>query len=127
LRGKEKAVSPEHTETLAAINNLGDLYRSQGKLTEAEEMLKRALDGHEKALGPEHTETLGTINSLASLYLDQGKLEEPEEMFQRILQGYEKERGPEHPVTKIIAENLRLVREEKARRGKWFTWRVLRR
>src|SRR5437773_7526126 len=31
LAGKEKALGPEHTSTLDTVNNLGVLYRNQGK------------------------------------------------------------------------------------------------
>jgi tetratricopeptide (TPR) repeat protein len=65
------------------VNNLGGLYRNQGKLKEAEEMYRRALAGYEKALGTDHTPTLNAVNNLGSLYANQGKLKEAEEMFQR--------------------------------------------
>jgi len=83
--GKEKAWGPEHTSTLDTVNNLGILYRNQGKLVEAEEMYQRALDGKEKTWGPEHTSTLDTVNNLGLLYADQGKLAEAEKMYQRAL------------------------------------------
>jgi tetratricopeptide (TPR) repeat protein len=35
-----------------AVNNLGNLYKNQGKLEEAEKMYQRALQGKEKAWGP---------------------------------------------------------------------------
>jgi len=62
---------------------LGDLYKDQGKMAEAEKMYERALDGKEKAWGPEHTSTLDTVNNLGLLYTDQGKLVEAEKMYQR--------------------------------------------
>jgi tetratricopeptide (TPR) repeat protein len=37
--------------------NLGNLYRGQDKLAEAENMYQRALQGYEKALGADHTST----------------------------------------------------------------------
>jgi tetratricopeptide (TPR) repeat protein len=74
LAGKEKALGPEHSSTLDTVNNLGILYRAQGKLAQAEQMYLRALAGTEKALGPEHSSTLYTVNNLESLYRDQDKL-----------------------------------------------------
>lgn len=41
LAGYEKALGPDHTSTLYTVNNLGNLYRGQGKLKEAEEMYQR--------------------------------------------------------------------------------------
>ena len=58
---------PDHKSTLETVNNLGNLYRDQGKLTEAEAMYQRALVGFQKALGPDHTSTLETVNNLNSL------------------------------------------------------------
>ena len=43
LAGKEKAQGPEHTSTLNIINNLGNLYKAQGKMKEAEDIYLRAL------------------------------------------------------------------------------------
>jgi tetratricopeptide (TPR) repeat protein len=68
-----------------APHNLGLLYKDQGKLTEAEAMYSRALQGKEEALGPKHTSTLDTVNNLGNLYADQGKLMEVEAMYSRAL------------------------------------------
>ena len=42
LTGYEKAWGPEHTSTLRTVNNLGTLYKDQGKMKEAEDMFQRA-------------------------------------------------------------------------------------
>ncbi|KAJ6114828.1 hypothetical protein N7486_000606 [Penicillium sp. IBT 16267x] len=88
------------------VNNLGILYRGQGKLAEAEEMYQRALAGREKALGPDHTSTLSTVHNLGILYSAQGKLVEAEEMYQRALAGREKALGPDHTSTLSTVHNL---------------------
>ena len=72
LAGYEKAWGPDHTSTLDTVNNLGNLYKNQGKLVEAEEMYRRALAGKEKAWGPDHTSTLRTINNLRLLNASRG-------------------------------------------------------
>ena len=79
-----------------ACNQLGILYRNQGKMKEAENMYLHALIGKENAWGPEHTETLDTVNNLGVLYRSQGKIKEAEVMYQRALAGYEKAWGPHH-------------------------------
>ncbi len=76
-----------------ALHKLGDLYKNQGWLAEAEVMYNRALHGKEEALGPKHTSTLSTVNNLGNLYADQGRLAEAEAMYSRALQGYEKALG----------------------------------
>ena len=49
LRGKEKALDVEWT--LDMVNDLGNLYHKQGKLTLAEQMYERALRGYETGDG----------------------------------------------------------------------------
>ncbi|KAF3012728.1 hypothetical protein E8E15_001973 [Penicillium rubens] len=104
--GKEKALGPDHTSTLATISNLGPVYKAQGKLKEAGEMHQRALVGYEKVLGPDHTSTLAIVNNLGPVYQAQGKLKEAEEMYQRALAGYEKALGPDHTSTLSTVGNL---------------------
>lgn len=48
---------------LDSLNNLGNLYRHQGRLADAEAMYERALAGQEKALGAEHASTLNTVHT----------------------------------------------------------------
>ncbi|KAK3935443.1 hypothetical protein QBC46DRAFT_271821, partial [Diplogelasinospora grovesii] len=72
LRGKEKALGPEHTSTLDTVNNLSSLYADQGRLSDAEAIYERALRGYEKALSHNHVNfhfsALDTIQNLAILY-----------------------------------------------------------
>jgi tetratricopeptide (TPR) repeat protein len=89
LQGYKEALRPKHTSTLSTVNNLGGLYKDQGKLDEVEKMFIRALQGREEALGPKHTSTLDTVNNLGVLYTRQAKLGEAEKMYMRELQGYE--------------------------------------
>jgi tetratricopeptide (TPR) repeat protein len=112
LAGYQKVLGPDHTSTLAAINNLGTLYSRQGKLQEAEAMHQQALAGYQKALGPDHTSTLTAIDNLGTLYLDQGKLQEAEAMYQQSLAGYKKVLGPDHHITRQIFDTLNLVNNQ---------------
>jgi tetratricopeptide (TPR) repeat protein len=75
------------------VNNMGNLYKSQGKLEKAKKMYQWVLQGFEKAWGPDHTSTLDTVHNLGALYADQGKLNKAKKMYQRALQGYEKALG----------------------------------
>jgi hypothetical protein len=59
--------------TLDTVNNLGILYKSQGKLGKAKTMYWQALEGREGALGPGHPSTLDTVNNLGNLYDNQGR------------------------------------------------------
>ena len=50
LTGYEKALEPDHPDTLMVVQNLGTFYHGRGQFEEAEKMLKQALTGYEKAL-----------------------------------------------------------------------------
>jgi tetratricopeptide (TPR) repeat protein len=110
LRGKEKALGPEHTSTLDTVNNLGILYADQGKLVEAEQMYERALRGYEKVHGINNVLTyipaLNTIWAFASLFEQQGNLTKARIMYSKALVGYEKVVGPNHPKSRSLRESL---------------------
>ncbi|KAK4031668.1 hypothetical protein C8A01DRAFT_51327 [Parachaetomium inaequale] len=96
----------DDTAAIDAMHMLGDLYSDHGRLTEAESMYRRALEGSEKALGRDHTSTLDTVNNLGNLYRDQGRLAEAESMYQRALEGSEKALGRDHISTLGTVNNL---------------------
>ncbi|WYZ36189.1 hypothetical protein EsH8_XI_000072 [Colletotrichum jinshuiense] len=77
LQGYEKAWGPDHTSTLDTVNNLGNIYKDQGRLKEAEAMYQQALQGKEKALGPDAIKTyipaLNTLENLGSLFKKLGE------------------------------------------------------
>ena len=50
------------------------LYHRQGKVEEAEKMLKQALAGYEKALEPDHPDPLQVIQNLGMLYYELGRI-----------------------------------------------------
>ena len=56
------------------LNNLGFLYKVQGRYGEAEPLSQRALAIVEKALGPEHPHVAASVNNLAELYQDRARL-----------------------------------------------------
>jgi len=87
LKGKEKALGPDHPNTLTTVHNLGNLLDQQNKLDEAEILYRRALEGSEKALGPDHPDTLTTLNNLGMLLKDQNKLDEAEILSRRGQEG----------------------------------------
>ncbi len=50
-----------------SLNNLAQLYRAQGKFTEADPLSQRALAIIEKALGPEHPNVAAVLENYAAL------------------------------------------------------------
>ena len=117
LTSKEQALGPDHSSTLRTVNNLGLLYKDQGKLGEAERMFQRALTGKEQALGPDHSSTLNTANNLGLLYANQGKLGEAERMYQRALAGYEQASLPHTIPALNTVNNLGLLYADQGKLG----------
>jgi tetratricopeptide (TPR) repeat protein len=68
----ERQFGPEDAKVGTALNNLAELYRTQGRLAEAETLYKRALAIDEKALGPDHPDLASHLSNLAALYFSQG-------------------------------------------------------
>jgi hypothetical protein len=68
LGGFEVRLRPEHK---SIINNLGLLYRDQGKAEEAETLYRCATIGFEKTLGSGHSTILRAVSALIALYRDQ--------------------------------------------------------
>jgi tetratricopeptide (TPR) repeat protein len=64
---------------------LANLYRRQGRYSEAEPLYQRALAAYERALGPDHVSLMLPLDSLATLYMSRGR--------------YRHTLGPEHPDT----------------------------
>jgi tetratricopeptide (TPR) repeat protein len=77
---------------------LGILYKSQGKLDEAEKMYRTALQGYEKALGMEnitkYRPALNTIRNLGILFAAQERVDEAKEMYSRARTGFQALLGP---------------------------------
>jgi CHAT domain-containing protein/Flp pilus assembly protein TadD len=105
------------SDTLASINNLAELYRSQGRYGKAEPLYKRCLQLTEEVLGPKHSNTLTSINNLAVLYYSQGSYGEAEPLYKRCLQLREEVLGPKHPSTLQSINNLAGLYESQGRYG----------
>ena len=86
-----------------SLNNLADLYRAQGRYTDAEPLYKRSLAIREKALVPIIPNVAKSLNNLASLYEAQGRYADAEPLYKRSLAIWEKAFGPDHPDVATVA------------------------
>jgi Tfp pilus assembly protein PilF len=106
---RERTLGPNHPDTIIALNNLANLYCSQGKLDQAEPFYLHILTSRERTLGPNHPDTAKALNNLANLYRNQGKLDQAEPLFQRALSICEWILNPNHPDTAKALNNLALL------------------
>lgn len=91
---------------LGAINCIGQLLASQGKLVEAVSIHTWVLQRYEEILGREHVLTLKTMGHLGMVYMNQGNLTEAEGMIKRALEGFSKTLSPKHELILRTAGNL---------------------
>ncbi|MBD2493849.1 tetratricopeptide repeat protein [Nostoc sp. FACHB-280] len=89
-----------------SLNNLANLYRSQGKYSEAEPFCIEALALNRKLLGEEHLDVAINLNNLANLYTSQGKYSEAEPFYIEALVLKRKLLGEEHPSVATSLNNL---------------------
>lgn len=99
FQSRRSASGPGRSSTLDTLIILGNHYREQDRLDEAEQMYLQALEGRKNTFGPEHASTLEIVITLGSLYKDLDRLSEAETMFHQALEARRKTLGPEHPST----------------------------
>src|SRR5262245_42280643 len=93
----ETRLGPGHRDVGTALNNLGELYRAQGRLAEADGVFRRSLAIRERAMGPGHPDVAQTLNNLAGLYQAQARYQEAETLYRRSIAIIEKALGSGHP------------------------------
>jgi non-specific serine/threonine protein kinase/serine/threonine-protein kinase len=106
LERRRRVLGDDHPETLASINNIGELLEEQSRLDEAEPYLREALEGRRRVLGVDHPETLNSMNNLGVLLSEQGKPDEAEPYFLEALEGLRRVQGDDHPDTLSSIHNV---------------------
>ncbi len=66
-----------------SLNNLAELYRAQGRYTDAEPLYNRSLAIWEMALGPEHPDVATSLENYAALLRQTKRADEAERMEAR--------------------------------------------
>jgi tetratricopeptide (TPR) repeat protein len=103
---REKVFGESHPAVAFSLDNLADVYRSQGKYGEAEGLFKRALAIREKALGENHPDVAGALNNLGDLYRHEGRYSEAEALLKRALAIRERAFGKDNPNVAATLNNL---------------------
>lgn len=114
---KISAVVPgvESVRHTADLNNLANVYASQGRYDEAIEKLEKALQIDKKTIGKEHPDYATDLNNLANVYKSQGRYDEAIEKFEEALRIGENTIGREHPKYAIRLNNLAVVFQSQGR------------
>jgi tetratricopeptide (TPR) repeat protein len=99
----------------ADLNNLANIYQSEGRYDEAVEKFEEALRIDEKTIGKEHPDYASRLNNLANVYRSQGRDDEAIEKYEKALQIAEKTIGREHPSYATYLNNLANVYKSQGR------------
>src|SRR5262249_42748545 len=102
----EKVAGAESPPVATLLNNLGQVYKVEGREADAEPLIKRSLAIREKVLGASHPDVARSLNNLGDLYQRQRRFAEAEPLFKRALAIREQEVGPDHPDTAASVNNL---------------------
>nr|MDZ7998546.1 tetratricopeptide repeat protein [Aulosira sp. DedVER01a] len=94
-----------------SLNNLAELYESQGKYSQAEPLYIQALDLRRRLLGKEHPDVASSLNNLAGLYRSQGKYSQAEPLYIQALDLRRRLLGEEHPDVASSLNNLATLYE----------------
>ncbi|MCM2391875.1 tetratricopeptide repeat protein [Streptomyces albipurpureus] len=106
LTDRERALGPDHPETLNARNNLAYAYESAGNLGQAIPLHERNLADFQRVLGPDHPDTLAGRNNLAYAYESAGSLGQAIALYEQNLADSQRVFGPDHAHTFTARNNL---------------------
>ncbi|GAX58966.1 tetratricopeptide repeat protein [Streptomyces olivochromogenes] len=98
-----------HPKTLTSQSSLAVMLRQLGRLAEAEQCARTAVEAMASVHGADHPETLTAGNYHATCLFDLGRLEEAEAGHRAVLAARLHVMGPEHPNTLSSHADLALV------------------
>lgn len=115
LKFAEKSFNKEHPYVATSLNNLAEIYRVQGKFSDAESLFKRALQIREKVLGKDDIDVALTLNNFAALYFQEKKYDIAENYYKRSLKILESKLGRDNPQLEATLANIAELYKQKGR------------
>lgn len=106
LATRRRILGQEHPDTLGSMRLSGALLRQQGKLPEAEQMLREAFGLARRVLAEEHPERSQIANSLGVLLGALGNDSDAEQMMRETLEVRRRVLGEDHPDTIDSINNM---------------------
>ena len=90
---REAALGASHPDVAVSLTTLAEVYRSQGRLDDAERLHRRALAIREARFGRDHPDVAASLNHLAVLYNARATYREAEGLLTRALEIVDKGKG----------------------------------
>ena len=107
-----KKFAQSYPELATSLNNLGELYSSTERYSEAEPLYQQALELKKRLLGDNHPDVAIILNNLAALYGSTRRYSEAEPLYQQALAIREQILGVDHPDTMTVRENYAIFLRE---------------
>jgi len=95
-----------HVNLATSLNNLGLVYRAQGKLADTEPLYKAALEMKKRLFKVDHPSVATSLNNLAFLFNLQGKYAEAESLYKDALEMRKRLFKDDHPSVADSLNNL---------------------
>ena len=108
-------------EALTSMNNVAVLLQAQGKLAEAESLLRQTLEQLKARFGADHGNFLRSQNSLGCLLQNQGKYPEARRLYLQTVETQRRVLGSDHLDTIATLEKSRDASVRRRRTGKCRT------
>ena len=99
-------------ETARLLNKMGLFFFAKALFSEAERLMRLALQIVEQSCGPQHPTVANRLTNLALLLRDIGRVTEAEPLMRRALQIGEQSCGPDHPDVAAAMNNLALLLQD---------------
>ena len=104
-----------HPDFATTLNNLAELYQSQGRYEEAEPLYLQAIEIRRAVLGEDHSDFGRSLDNLAGLYGSQGRYEEAEPLYLQAIEISRAVLGENHPDFATSLDNLAGLYESQGR------------
>jgi len=102
----QSVLGEDHPESIRLLLEMGELRVAQGKLADAEAVLRDALARARRSLGEDHPTTLSCISDLGATLHYQGHLAEAEALYREALEKRRRVLGQDHPDTLETVNNI---------------------
>ena len=107
FRIKERVLGGGHPSIATIYNNMAGVYQAKKNYNTALDYYERALKIRRQA---NHPDVATVYNNMAGVYEAQGQRDKALEYYSKALAICEQDLGEEHPKTKVVRNNLKLVK-----------------
>lgn len=101
-----EAICNKHILVVGLLNNLAEVYRTEGKYQQANELHQQVLTLRKDVLEPDHPDIALSLNNLAGLAHVMGNYEQAEDLVKQAFSNRERQRGPNHPEVAVSLNDL---------------------